>query len=123
MDSNNSLYEPIWGHDVYRCVPESPRGIRYTVGTKDELIIVLRYRAGMTTAGRGLRRGSTAEPMNADGRMARVRDFSFIVGEVGWVKWAAPDDWVGDGFVTKSPVERIHVMVLPRYLQSDKQED
>lgn len=120
MDSD-SQYEPRYGHDVYRCVPGSPRGVRYTVGTADELIILIRYRAGMTTAGRGLRHGSTAEAMNGDGRMMRVSDFSFIVGEVGWVKWAAPDDWIGEGFATKSAVERIHVMVLPRYLKSDEE--
>jgi hypothetical protein len=104
-----SRFRALTGHDghmkddgtgVRRIDIASPRGRRYTVVTAAETVTVLLRRNGAIKAGRAPRPGGGGPRLNSDGKILPVEIFEFDVGEAGYVRWAEPDMWFGDGFAS-----------------------
>ena len=79
---------------------DSPRGMRYTVVTSEEIVTVRLYADGRTYAGRRRADESAIPHIAVTGTVQPVDMFEFAIGAPGYARWVEPTRSSGEGFET-----------------------
>ena len=79
---------------------DSPRGMRYTVVTSEEIVTVRLYADRRTCAGRRRADESAIPHLNATDTVLPVDMFEFAVGAPGYARWVESTLSCGEGFET-----------------------